>query len=98
MHPTIILAAYSPWLTAQGTGSVVAPVVLLDDLLPLIEVLPVDPGLHVAARAGYRAWLPSDTSFVDQASFGVIEREAIETAFALDADLTAVGVTVVPHA
>ena len=72
-------------------------ITLLDDLLPLIEVVSVEPALHASAQARYRASLPSGTSFVDQMSFGVIEREAIDTAFALDADLIAAGVAVVPR-
>ena len=77
-----------------GVGGVIA---LLDDLLPVMDVLPVEPALHAAAQTRYRSSLPSGTSFVDQVSFGVMEREAISTAFALDADFVAAGVTVVPR-
>lgn len=70
---------------------------LLDDVLPVIEVLPVEPALHAEAQTRYRASLPSGTSFVDQVSFGVIEREAIDTAFALDSDFVAAGIAVVPR-
>lgn len=77
-----------------GVEGVIA---LLDDLLPLVEILPVEPTLHAAAQARYRASLPSGKSFVDQVSFGVMEREAIETAFALDADFVAAGVAIVPR-
>jgi predicted nucleic acid-binding protein len=71
-------------------------IALVDDLLPLVEVLAVDPSVHAAALARSRASLPSGTSFVDQVSFGVVEREGIDTAFALDADFSAVGVRVLP--
>lgn len=71
-------------------------IALVDDLLPLVEVLPVDSSVHDAALARYRASLPSGTSFVDQVSFGVIEREGLDTAFALDADFSAVRVRVLP--
>lgn len=70
---------------------------LLDDVLPVVEVLPVEPGLHAEAQARYRASLPSGTSFVDQVSLGVIEREAIDTAFALNSDFVAAGIAVVPR-
>lgn len=71
---------------------------LVDDILPLVEVQPVDPSAHAAALARFRASLPSGTSFVDQVSFHVIARDQIEVAFALDADFAATGVAVVPAA
>lgn len=71
---------------------------LVDDLLPLVEILPVDPALHASALAGYRASLPSGTSFVDHVSLSVIEREHIDAAFALDSDFAAAGVDVLPPA
>ena len=76
-----------------GVDGVVA---LLDDLLPVIAVLPVDPALHASAQTRYRASLPSGTSFVDQVSFEVMAREAIETAFALDSDFLNAGLAIVP--
>lgn len=76
-----------------GVGGVIA---LLDDLLPVLAVLPVEPSLHASAQARYRASLPSGTSFVDLVSFGVMTQEAIDTAFALDADFVAAGVDVIP--
>jgi predicted nucleic acid-binding protein len=71
---------------------------LVDDILPLVEVLPVDQSAHASALARYRASLPSRTSFVDQVSFHVITRDRIEVAFALDADFAAAGLEVVPTA
>jgi predicted nucleic acid-binding protein len=76
-----------------GVGGVIA---LLDDLLPVLAVLPVEPSLHASAQARYRASLPSGTSFVDHVSFGVMTQEAIDTAFALDAYFVAAGVAVIP--
>jgi predicted nucleic acid-binding protein len=70
---------------------------LLDDVLPAIAVLPVDPAAHTTAQARYRASLPSGVSFVDQVSFVVIEREAIDTAIVLDADFVRPGLTVIPQ-
>lgn len=75
-----------------------AMVALIDDLLPAIEVLPVGPSEHATALARYRASLPSGTSFVDQVSFQVIEREGIGRAFVLDADFAATGVEMLPAA
>ena len=75
-----------------------ATVALIDDLLPAIEVLPVGPIDHTAALARYRASLPSGTSFVDQVSFHVIEREGIATAFVLDDDFAVTGVDMLPAA
>lgn len=73
-----------------------ATVALIDDLLPAIEVLLVGPIDHTAALAHYRASLPSGTSFVDQVSFQVIEREGIATAFVLDEDFAVTGVNMLP--
>lgn len=69
---------------------------LVDDILPLVDVLPVEPTLHTSALARYRASLPSGTSFVDQVSLLVIERERIDTVFALDADFSAAGIELLP--
>ena len=71
-------------------------ITLLDDLLPIIEVLPVEPAVHTSAQSRYRASLPSGTSFVDQVRFGVMAQASIETAFALDSDFATAGVSVVP--
>ena len=81
---------------ARRRFGVDAVVALLDDLLPVIAVLPVEPALHASAQTRYRASLPSCTSFVDQVSFEVTAREAIETAFALDSDFLDTGVAIVP--
>ena len=76
-----------------GMDGVIA---LLDDLLPVLAVLPVEPSLHASAQARYRASLPSGPSFVDHVSFGVMTQEAIDAAFTLDADFVAAGVDVIP--
>ena len=73
-------------------------IALIDDLLPLAKGIPVEPAVHDAALVRYRAFLPSGTSFVDQVSFAVIDREGISTAFALDADFVSAGIEVVPKA
>jgi predicted nucleic acid-binding protein len=83
-------------VVARRRFGVDGAIALLDDLLPVIVVLPVAPALHASAQARYRASLPSGTSFVDQVSFSVMAEESIETAFALDPDFVAAGVAVVP--
>lgn|GEM_PF-1424696 len=69
---------------------------LIDDLLPSISVIAIDTTLHAEALRAYRASLPSGTSFVDQVSLALIEREGITTVLALDPDLARGGATVVP--
>jgi predicted nucleic acid-binding protein len=78
-----------------GIDSVIS---LLDDVLPAVAPLPVDSDAHATAQARYRASLPSGVSFVDQVSFVVIEREAIDTAIVLDSDFVRPGLTVIPPA
>lgn len=73
-----------------------AVITLLDDVLPVVELLPVEPELYASAQARYRASLPSGVSFVDQLSFGLMERESIGAAFALDTDFASAGFDVVP--
>lgn len=75
---------------AEGT------VTLLDDVLPPIALLPVDPDLHEEARQAYRASLPSATSFVDRVSLAVIARDGISAVLALDPDLAAPGLSLLP--
>lgn len=70
---------------------------LLDDVLPPIALLPVDPELHEAAQQACRAAMPSATSFVDRVSLAVIARDGIAAALALDPDLTAPGLTLFPQ-
>lgn len=73
-----------------------AAIALLDDVLPTIELLPVDLALHVEAQHRYRAALPSAVSFVDRVSLGLIEREAITTALVLDRDFASPGLATIP--
>jgi predicted nucleic acid-binding protein len=71
-------------------------IALIDDLLPTIDVTVVDPMTHALAMERYRTSLPSGISFVDQVSFAVMRRDAIETAFAVDADFAGSGFSVLP--
>lgn len=76
-----------------GTDAVIA---LLDDVLPAIELLAVEPAVHASALVHYRENLLTGASFVDHVSFEVIAHEVIGIAFALDDDFVSAGVTVVP--
>jgi len=69
---------------------------LLDDLLPLVTIAPVEIEVHAAAQARYRDSLTSGASSVDQASRTYTERVGITTAFALDPDLALPGLTLIP--
>lgn len=71
-------------------------IALLDDVLPVVGILPVEPELHLRVQRSYRQTLPSSVSFVDRVSFAVIERDALDAALATDADFHAAGVPVVP--
>jgi predicted nucleic acid-binding protein len=76
-----------------GVAGVVA---LLDDVLPAIELLPVDTKLHLVAQRNYRAALPNGVSFVDQVSLALMDRESIRTALVLDADFGGRDIAVIP--
>jgi predicted nucleic acid-binding protein len=81
---------------ARRRFGVPGAVTLIDDLLPVIAVLPVGPAIHEAALRAYRASLPSGTSFVDHVTLAVVRAESIPTVFALDPDLAASGAEIVP--
>ena len=92
-HGYVVAESVAVTRRRLGVESVIT---LLDDLLPVVELVPVDPATHAAAQARYRESLPSGTSFVDQVSLAVIERDGISTAFALDPDLALPGLTLLP--
>jgi predicted nucleic acid-binding protein len=71
-------------------------IALLDDILPVLAILPVEPALHLRVQRSYREALPSGVSFVDRLSFAVIERDSLDAALATDADFRSAGVPVVP--
>ena len=58
----------------------------------------MEPELHVRVQARYRNSLPSGISFVDQVSFAVVERDALDAALTTDADFRAAGVPLIPAA
>jgi predicted nucleic acid-binding protein len=71
-------------------------IILLDDVLPAIELVEVDAATHATAQARYRASLPSGTSYVEQVSLAVIERDGIDTVLVLDPDFVRPGLTIIP--
>lgn len=75
-----------------------AAIALLDDVLPTIELLPVDLPLHVEAQRRYRAALPSGILLVDQISLAVIARDEIAVALVLDSDFATPGLRTIPEA
>ncbi len=93
-HGYVIAESLAVARRRLGVDAVIA---LLDDVLPAMEFLIVDPTVHATAARNYRAALPTGTSFVDHVSFAVMAREGITTALALDPDFEAAGVKVVPE-
>lgn len=73
-----------------------ATISLLDEVLPAIEVLAVDSASLALALRRYRAALPTSISFVDHVSLAVCDREGVAIVFALDQDLKATGLSLVP--
>lgn len=59
---------------------------LMDDLLAVVEVRPVDPALHAAAWSVYRESGTAGVSFVDRTSFAFMRAQGITQAFAFDDD------------
>jgi len=66
------------------------------DLMPIIEVVHVDAGLHAEALAALLAADRRGISLVDRTSFLVIRRHGIRQAFSFDADFADEGFEVVP--
>jgi len=92
-HGYVVAESLAVTRRRLGIEGVVA---LMDDVLPSIEVLPVDLELHAEAQRRYRAALPSGVSFVDRISLTLIEREEITMALVLDPDFARAGLEVLP--
>ena len=69
---------------------------LIDRLLPVIEVVPVDAPLHSLALTAFREAGSSAISFVDRTSFAYMRLRGIETAFTFDADFARAGLRTLP--
>jgi len=81
---------------ARRRFGVEGAIALLDDVLPALTLVPVEPELHLRVQARYREALPTGVSFVDRISFAVIERENPDAVLATDADFRSTGVPVIP--
>lgn len=66
------------------------------ELLPLIEVVWIDPEIHHAAVAAVLAAGRRNLSLVDCASFEVMRRKGLRTAFTLDRHFAEQGFAVTP--
>ena len=64
---------------------------LLDDIVPLLDVVWVDERMHRAAAVAVTAANQRYVSLVDWTSFLVMRDRAVHVAFAFDADFTAQG-------
>jgi predicted nucleic acid-binding protein len=73
-----------------------AAIHFIDDLLPVIQVEPVDAALHAAALTAFREASRPSVSFVDHTSFAFMRLHGLETAFAFDADFVRAGLKVIP--
>ena len=69
---------------------------LIDGLLPVIDVRPVDAALHALALTAFRESNVIRVSFVDRISFAFMRLHGIETAFAFDADFSRAGLLTIP--
>jgi predicted nucleic acid-binding protein len=64
---------------------------LLDGLLAVVSVAPVDGTVHEAALAAFRDSGSASISFVDRASFAFMRANRLADAFAFDSDFAAAG-------
>jgi predicted nucleic acid-binding protein len=64
---------------------------LIDGILPVIDVEPVDADLYAAAVASYRQSGSARVSLVDHASFALMRTVGISRAFAFDDDFAREG-------
>ncbi len=64
---------------------------LLDGLLAVVTVVPVDPGTHDSALAAFRDAGSSQISFVDRTSFAFMRSNRLPAAFAFDSHFVSAG-------
>jgi predicted nucleic acid-binding protein len=69
---------------------------LLDDVVPALEVRFVDEELHGHAVTAFLAGLDRRVSFVDRTSFELMRSEGVRRAFAFDGDFAKAGFETVP--
>lgn len=69
---------------------------LFGSLLPVIDTVFVDEGMHRAAVAALLASIPTRVSLVDYVSFEMMRSEGIDRAFVFDDDFEKAGFTTLP--
>lgn len=92
LHNYILVETSALLQRRHGLAAVHA---LVDDVLPVAQLVWVDEPLHNEAQAALFAG-PPRYSLVDWTSFLVMRRLGIDTAFAFDADFAAQGFRVIP--
>lgn len=92
LHNYVIVETSALLQRRHGLAAVRA---LVDDLLPVAQLVWVDEPLHGEALAALLAG-PPGYSLVDWTSFLIMRRLGIDTAFAFDADFAAQGFRVMP--
>ena len=68
-----------------------AAIGLLDGLMAVVTVVPVDAGTHESALAAFRDGESIQVSFVDRTSFAFMRASRIDDAFAFDAHFASAG-------
>lgn len=69
---------------------------LLEDVVPLLEIVWVDADLHGAAVSAHLQALRRRSSLVDRVSFEVMRRRGVQAALALDRDFAREGFELLP--
>lgn len=69
---------------------------IIDEVLPALDVSPIDAALHAAALREFRVAIESSVSLVDRVSFAFMRREGLMRAIALDSDFRTAGFGTVP--
>ncbi len=69
---------------------------LLEDVVPLLEIVWVDADLHGAAVSAHLRALRRRSSLVDRVSFEVMRRRGVHAALALDRDFAREGFELLP--
>lgn len=70
--------------------------ILLEAILPVVEIVWIDRDLHAAAVSALLAAIRRRVSLVDWVSFELMRRHGIQTAFAFDRDFAVQGFATIP--